>query len=86
MLTVAPAALLPANTKAVSSVLAPLLNAPVTLPTLSVAEPKLAVGAVVSTVMSRVPALLVLPAASVCVALKVSAPWPMALMSAATRV
>ena len=45
-----------------------------------------AVGAVVSTVMSRVPAALVLPAASVCVALRVSAPWPMAIMSAATSV
>ena len=70
MLTVAPAALLPANTKAVSSVLAPLLNAPVTLPTLSVAEPKLAVGAVVSPVTVKLlVAVLTLPATSVSIAL-----------------
>ena len=45
-----------------------------------------AVGAAVSTVMARVPAALVLPAASVCVTDRVLAPWPMAVMSAATKV
>ena len=34
-----------------------------------------------STVMVRVPAALLLPAASVWVALKISVPWPMAVMS-----
>ena len=44
-----------------------------------------AVGATVSTLIARVPALLILPAASVAVALSVSLPWPMAVMSAAVR-
>ena len=45
-----------------------------------------AVGATVSMLIARVPAVLVLPAASLAVALRVSAPWPMAVMSAATKV
>ena len=45
-----------------------------------------AVGARVSMLMLRVPALLVLPAASVWVTLSVSAPCPMAAMSSVTRV
>ena len=44
------------------------------------------VGAAVSMLMASVPAVLVLPAASVAVALRVSAPWPMAVMSAAAKV
>ena len=44
------------------------------------------VDATVSTVMARVPAALVLPAASVCVALRVSAPCSMAVMSALSNV
>ena len=44
------------------------------------------VGATVSIVMASVPAVLALPAASLAVALRVSAPWPMAVMSAATKV
>ena len=43
-------------------------------------------GATVSVVMSRVAAALRLPAASVAVALRVSGPWPIAVMSAATSV
>ena len=46
----------------------------------------LTVGPAVSTLMARVPAALVLPAASVWVALRVSAPWPIAVMSAAVSV
>ena len=42
-------------------------------------------GANVSTVMSRVPAVELLPAASVAVADSVSLPWPMAVMSSAVR-
>ena len=45
-----------------------------------------AAGASVSTVMSRVPAAEVLPAASVAVTDSVSAPSPMAVMSAAVSV
>ena len=45
----------------------------------------LTVGATVSTTIGRLPRLLTLPAASVAVALRVSAPSPMAAMSAATR-
>ena len=44
------------------------------------------VGAEVSMLMVRVPAVLALPAASVAVALRVSVPWPMAVMSSATNV
>ena len=43
-------------------------------------------GATVSTVMLRVRAVLVLPAASDWVADSVSAPWPILVMSAGTRV
>ncbi len=44
------------------------------------------VGAEVSTLMARVPALLVLPAASAWVAESVSVPSPIAVMSPATKV
>ena len=44
------------------------------------------VGANVSMLIGRVPAALVLPAASVWVALRISVPSPMAVMSALTRV
>ena len=44
------------------------------------------VGATVSTEIDRVPAALTLPATSVAVALRVSAPWPMAPMSVGVRV
>ena len=40
----------------------------------------------VFTAMARLAAGLVLPAASVCLTDRVSAPWPMAVMSAATKV
>ena len=43
-------------------------------------------GASVSTLMVRVPATPMLPAASVAVALRVSLPWPMAVISAGVRV
>ncbi len=44
------------------------------------------VSATAATLMAREPAALVLPAASVCEALSVSAPCPMAVMSAAVSV
>ena len=43
------------------------------------------VGARVSRLMARVAAALVLPAASVCRADRVSAPWPMDVMSSARK-
>ena len=43
-------------------------------------------GRTVSTVMARVPACDVLPAASVAVAESISAPWPIRAMSATVRV
>ena len=61
---------LPAKTKAVSSVVAPLVRAPVTLPALSVALVRLAFGAAVSPMAVKLlVAALVLPAASVSLAL-----------------
>ena len=45
-----------------------------------------ATGARVSTWMLRVPAVEVLPAASVALAERVSSPWPMAVMSAGVSV
>ena len=54
---------------------------------LSVARPSPgATGARVSTLMLRVPAPLGLPAVSTAVADRISAPWPMATISAAVRV
>ena len=48
--TLDPDSLVPERTSAVSSVVLPLVSVPVTVPTLSVAAVKFAVGAVVSTV------------------------------------
>ena len=71
-----------------SLVVPPAVIFPVTGVTLSSAPVTTAmmVGATVSTLMARVPAALTLPAASVAVALSVSGPWPMAVMSAAVSV
>ena len=77
------------TTVALASVL-PLTIA-VCSPALTMSSPatRLIVGAeagAVSTLMFRVPATPVFPALSVAVAESVSAPWPMAVMSAATSV
>ena len=66
-----------------SATLAPASLVPVIL--LPISKPLMvgATGAWVSTVMSRLPATLWLPAESVCTTLKVSGPSPMALMSEA---
>ena len=64
--TLDPDSLVPERTSAVSSVVLPLVSAPVTVPTLSVAELQEAVGDAVSPVTAKLlVALLVLPARSV---------------------
>ena len=64
--TLDPDSLVPERASAVSSVVFPLVSTPVTVPTLSVAEEKFAVGAVVSPITAKLlVALLVLPARSV---------------------
>ena len=74
--TLAPASLLPVMVLATSAALMMLSLATTLIES--------ARGAAVSTMMARVLAALVLPLASVWVTLKVSAPWPMAVMSAGT--
>ena len=79
MSTRAPASVVPVRVVPAANSLA-LMASPADTPTSAT------LGAAVSTVMARVPAALALPAASVCVALRVSAPCPMAVMSALTKV
>ena len=76
--TLALASAVPAITAVCS--LALTMSSPATFETVG------AFGATVSTVMARVPAAEVLPAASMARAESVSEPWPMAEMSAAVSV
>ena len=61
----------------------PVLNRLFWMPIASLAR-FLTVGTIVSMLMLRVPTVLILPAASVAMALRVSLPCPMAVMSSAT--